>query len=143
MSYGHLQRKMEMDYRQETGKGCPRARLQGRLQFGVTAHLWEIVSSKSLRYRALFQESLTRRMRINFCWKDVGKMEAELGNHWIALLSALERKDPLEQGCDELVRQSPCGAGRVLVADSTVSLRTSLFGVLGLPWPHITQGGTA
>lgn len=65
-------------------------------------------------------------------------MEAELGNHWVALLSALERKDPLEQGSDGLVRQSPCGAGMVLVIDSKVALRTSLFGVLGLPWPHIT-----
>lgn len=143
MSYGHLQRRMEMGCRQETGKGCPRARLQGRLQSGVTAQLWEIVSSKSLRYRALFQELLTWRTRINFCWKDMGKMEVELGNHWVALLSAPERKDPLEQGCDGLVRQSPCGAGTVLVADSKVSLRTLLFRVLGLPWPHILQGRTA
>lgn len=44
MSYCHLQRKMEMGYRQETGKGCLRARLQGRVQSGVTAQLWEIVS---------------------------------------------------------------------------------------------------
>lgn len=128
MSYSHLQRKMEMGCRQETGKGCPRARLQGRLQSGVTAQLWEI---------------LTWRTRINFCWKDMGKMESELGNHWVALLSAPERKDPLGQGCDGLVRQSPCGAGTVLVADSKVSLRILLFRVLGLPWPHILQGGTA
>jgi hypothetical protein len=33
--------------------------------------------------------------------------------------------------------------GQILVADSSVPVRTSSFRVLGLSWPHTAQGGTA